>query len=206
TGSHFTGLRILDLVSENVSPLNPVFIPVARLKAVFANRYRMLDDLYQNLDMMLRKGLLESNNRLDEYSDSIDAVKITPYGFYMRATLSAMFSYIDLICVDCSIHEESVAHSLASMARNELEMFFMGVKKDRIELRLARVEEFIEYLCREAVAERDYYSLDANEVKYATNLKAVFCMERDRVRISAKRYIEKQQLLSPDSTAEENWD
>lgn len=204
SGSHFTGLRVLDAVSENVSPQNPVFISVARLKALFANRYRMLDDLYQNLDMMLRKGLLESNNRLDEYSDSVDAVKITPYGFYMRNTLCGMFSYMDLVSVDCSIHEESVAHSLAGMARKELEMFFKGVKGDRIELRLARVEEFIEYLCREAAAERDYYSLDAHEVRYAAELQAAFIEEREKVRGSAKRYIEKQQ--SPDFTTGNGWD
>jgi hypothetical protein len=203
TGSHFTGLRVLDLVSENVSPLNPVFIPVARLKAAFANRYKMLDDLYKNLDVMLRKGLLESNNRLDEYSDSVDAVKITPYGFYMRTTLSGMFSYMDLVSVDCSIHEESVAHSLAGMARKELEMFFKGIKGDRIELRLARVEEFIEYLCREAAAERDYYSLDTHEVKYASELQAAFIEERERVRGSARRYIEKQQVQSPDFRTED---
>ena len=206
SGSHFTGLRILDMVSENVSPLNPVFIPVARLKGVFASRYRMLDDLYQNLDMMLRKGLLESNNRLDEYSDSVDSVKITPYGFYMRNTLAGMFSYLDLVSVDCAIHEEGVAHSISRMSRRELEMFFKGVKKDRIETRLSRVDEFIEYLCREATAERDYYSLEPHETKYATDLKETFIQERETVRRSAQRYIDKQTLDAGNYTIGDTWD
>src|SRR6185436_9335151 len=100
-----------DLISENMSPANPVFVPVSRLKGVFASRYRMLDDLCKNLDMMLRAGLIESNNRLDTYSEAVDSVRITPYGYYMRDTLCGMFTYLDLICLDCAIHEESVAHS-----------------------------------------------------------------------------------------------
>jgi len=191
-GSHFSALRILDMVSENVSPLNPVFIPVAKLKAVFASRYKMLDDLYKNLDMMLRKGLLDSNNRLDEYSESVDAVKITPYGYYMYKTLHGMFSYLDLVNVDCAFHEESVANSIAIMAGKELDMYFRRIKYDRIEQRLERVQTFIEYLERESAAERDYFSLEPHEVKYSADLKARFEEERERVRLSAARRYERE--------------
>jgi hypothetical protein len=174
-----------------MSPLNPVFVSVSRLKGLFASRYRMLDDLCKNLDMMLRTGLLEANNRLDAYSEAVDSVKMTPYGYYMRDSLWGMFSYLDTVNVDCVIHEESVAHSLAHMASVELGMFFRGVKLERIELRLKRVEDFIEYLSREATAERDMLSLEPHEVRYAAELRNRFVRERERVRASADRYAKK---------------
>ena len=190
-GSHFTALRILDIVSANMSPLNPVFIPVSRLKWIFASRFRMLDDLCKNLDMMLKTGILESNNRLDAYSDAVDSVKMTAYGYYMRDTLCGMFTYLDLVCVDCAIHEQSVANSITHMAREELDLFFRAVNGERIELRLKRVEEYLDYLNREADIEREMLSLDLSEVRYASELKKKCIEERETVRVSAERYVKK---------------
>jgi hypothetical protein len=190
-GSHFTGQRILDIVSANMSPLNPVFIPVSRLKGIFASRYRMLDDLHKNLDMMLKTGILEANNRLDVYSEAVDAVKMTPYGYYIKDTLSGMFTYLDLVCVDCAIHDQSVANSIAFMSRDEIDLFFRGVKGKRIALRLKRVEEFLNYLSKEADAEREMLSLEPSEVRFAGELQRRFLEERQRVKASAKRYVKK---------------
>ena len=86
-GSHFTSLRILNLLSENMSPINPVLIPVSKLNGIFTTKYNMMDDLIKNLDMMLRKGIIESNNRLDQYSENVDSIKITPYGYYLKDVL-----------------------------------------------------------------------------------------------------------------------
>jgi hypothetical protein len=94
------------------------------------------------------------------------------------------------------IHDESVANSIAYMARDELDLFFRGVKGERIELRLKRVEEFLNYLCREADAERDMLSLEPHEVRYAVELKRRFLEERERVRASAARYIKKGQVTA----------
>jgi hypothetical protein len=77
------------------------------------------------------------------------------------------------------------------MASVELGMFFRGVKGERIELRLKRVEEFVEYLSREAEAEREMFSLDPHEVRYAAELRKHFVEERERVRKSASRYVTK---------------
>jgi hypothetical protein len=141
--------------------------------------------------MMLKTGILEANNRLDSYSDDVDAVKMTPYGYYMRDTLGGMFSYLDLVCVDCAIHEQSVASSIAHMACEELDLFYRGVKGERIELRLRRVEEFLNYLIREANAELEMLSLEPHEVRFASELRTGFIHERELVRSSAARYIKK---------------
>ena len=190
-GSHFTSLRILNLLSENMSPINPVLIPVSRLNGIFTSKYNMTDDLIKNLDMMLRKGIIESNNRLDQYSENVDSIKITPYGYYLKDFLSNMFSYLDLICIDCAIHDEGVANNLAAMASIEFELFFSGKKGERIELRLKRVHEFIDYLKREIEYEIDLFSLEADDINYALLLEKKFNAEREKVLSSAERYVSK---------------
>ncbi len=191
TGSHFTALRILDYASAGMSPLNPSFIPISRLKGLFASRYNMMDDFCRNIDKFLRVGVLEANNRLDQYSDAVDMIKITPYGYYLKDTLSGMFSYLDLVCLDCGIHDEGVAHSLANMAKEEFSLLFNGKRGERIELRLNRVALFINYLCQEAEKERDLYALEPHEVRYATELKTQFEKESAHVRSSASRYVKR---------------
>lgn len=192
-GSHFTSLRILSLLSENMSPINPVLVPVSRLNGIFTSKYNMVDDLTKNLDMMLRKGIIESNNRLDQYSENVDSIKITPYGYYLKDVLSNMFSYLDLVCIDCAIHDESVANSLATMASEEFELFFSGKKGERIELRLRRVQEFITYLKREMEHEIELFSLTADNINYAYFIDVNFKQERKLVMSSAKRYVCKSQ-------------
>jgi hypothetical protein len=77
------------------------------------------------------------------------------------------------------------------MASEELDLFFRAVKGQRIELRLKRVEEYLDYLNREADVEREMLSLDLHEVRYASELKKRFIEEREKVRMSADRYVKK---------------
>ena len=190
--SHFTGLRILDVLTKNISPVNPVFISISRLKGLFSSKFKMPEDLLSNLDIMLRTGILEANNRLDYYSEAVDSVRITPYGYYMRDTMAKLFTYLDLVCIDCSIHEESVAHSLSRFASNEVELFVENRTLERIQLRFDRTEEFVNYLVREADRERDMLGLEPYDVRYAAEIKQSFIEERVRVKASAERYARKQ--------------
>ena len=113
----------------------------------------------------------------------------------MRDNLWAMFTYLDLICIDCATHEQSVANSLAAMASQEFDLLHWGNVGDRVELRLKRVEEFITYLSRESDIERDMLSLSPKEVRYAEELKKRFATERQRVKSSAARYVNKALAL-----------
>jgi hypothetical protein len=187
SGSHFTALRILTRLSANMSRANPIYVPLSLLKSHFASNFNMIDDLVKNLDLLLHTGLIESNNRVDEYSDSIDSLKITSYGYYMVHRLCYMFNYIDLVCLDCGIHDQSVAHSLALLAERDMELFFKFRKKDRIEVRLQRAQEFIDYIVKEEEIEREMYSLEGGEVRYSIALRESFDREKPRVIASAKR-------------------
>jgi len=185
-GSHFTAIRILSILSANMAPQNPCYVALSQLRGYFSE-FDMLDDLNKNLDVLLRRGLVESNNRVDEYVEGIDSLKITPYGFYMTRTVCYMFNYLDLVSLDCGVHQESVAHSLANLADKDIDLFFKGEKMERINTRLQRVQEFVDYLDVEEQIEKDVYSLDANEVNFCRVLKERFAKEKLRVLKSARK-------------------
>lgn len=186
-GSHFTAMRILKMLATNMSPANPTYIPVVQLRTYFANNFNMLDDLQRNLDILLRTGIVESDNRVDEFSDSIVSLKITPYGYYMINTLCYQFNYIDLVSLDCALHDESVSHSQANLAQKDIDLFLRYKKLERVEVRLKRTQEFIDYLKREEDIERSHYSVDPGEMPFIPSLIEKFKLEKNRVLQSARR-------------------
>ena len=104
-GSHFSGLRILNILSEHTSTSSVAFVPMSTLRGYFASVFDMLDDLEKNLDhIFLRKGVIESNNRIDKLRHSIESVRISTFGRYLSSNLCFRFNYIDLVCLDSAVH------------------------------------------------------------------------------------------------------
>jgi len=187
-GSHFTSLRILRKLSKNIERSTPAYMSVAELKSYFVNTFNMMDDFIANLDILLKLGFVESNNRLDHFADDLDSVKITTYGIYMVSELAYYFTYLDLVCTDCGIFSESVSNYLVEAARHEFELFSKGERLDRVTTRLDRVEKFIDYLAQEEMREREMYSLGMKEDEMFTSLiRKSFDVEKKTVLRSAKR-------------------
>ncbi|KDE33549.1 hypothetical protein AW40_26955 [Kosakonia radicincitans UMEnt01/12] len=148
----------------------------------------MQDDFEKNLDVLLRHGFIESDNRLDLYTDSIDLIKITNYGMYMLNELAYYFTYLDLICTDCGIFDQQTSHYLTEAARTEYQFFTKGDRKERVKVRLERVEKFIEYIKSEETQERDMYSLGMPEDEmFSAKAEKSFAVEKQRVIKSAAR-------------------
>jgi hypothetical protein len=186
--SHFTALRILRKLAKLVEGGTAGYVPVAQLQSHFVETFNMLDDLHSNLDVLLKHGFVEANNRLDFYSDAVDAVKITPYGLYMLNDLAYYFTYLDLVCVDCGLFDEQVSNYTAEAAKLEYDLFMKRDRYKRVELRLDRVDKFIEYLHAEEMREKDAYSLDMPEEETFTfRARDVFREESARVLTSARR-------------------
>lgn len=186
--SHFTSLRILRKLAKAVDGGLPGYIPVAQLQSYFVETFNMLDDMQKSLDMLLKHSLVEASNRIDYFADVLDAVKITPYGGYMLNDLSYYFTYLDLVCVDCGVFDEGVSNYVAEAAKSEYEMFMKRDRLRRVELRLDRVEKFIEYLNREEARERELYSLNMPEEEmFTAKAKQIFGFEKARVLNSARR-------------------
>ena len=78
------------------------------------------------------------------------------------------------------------------MASKEYHLLSSGEVGDRVELRLKRVQLFVDYLKHESEIERETFSLSPNEVRYAEEIKKRFLIEQKKVRASADRYITKR--------------
>lgn len=186
--SHFTALRILRKLAKSVEGPDSGYISVAQLVSYFAETFNMSEDMKANLDILLMRGFVEARNRLDSYSDEIDAVKITPYGVYMLNDLAYFFSYLDLICVDTGTFDETVCNHLAASAKDEYDLFIGRERIKRIELRLDKVQTFLQYLANEEARERELYKLSMPKGEMFTSIaKDIFQREKVRVLTSAHR-------------------
>ncbi len=192
--SHFTALRVLRKLAKSMDGSAPAYISVAQLKSYFVETFNMLDDFTLNLDLLLKHGFVEADNRLDNYSESLDSVKITAYGRYMHNDMAFYFAYLDLICVDCGVFDQQTSNYLTEAANEEYNMFIRGSRKDRVSVRLDRVEAFIKYLMAEEAREVEYYKLGISADEMFTHKAAeAFQREKTRVLASAQRQVAKWQ-------------
>lgn len=186
--SHFTSLRVLRKLAKNIEGSSPSYLSMAELKSYFSETFNMLDDFTRNVDVLLRHGFVEADNRLDSYSDSVDSIKITGYGLYMFNELAYSFTYLDLVCTDTGVFSESVDNYIVEAARTEYGQFIRGQREKRVMTRLDRVEHFIAYLHEEEERERELYSLGMPpEDMFTFRSQEIFEVERERVTASAVR-------------------
>lgn len=183
-GSHFTALRILRKLAKHAA--TSTYMPVAEMRSYFVETFNMLDDLKENLDLLLKHGFIEANNRLDYYDDSLDSIRMTNYGVYMLNEFAYEFTYLDLVCTDCGVYDEEKANYLTDVAGREYSLFTMGKRLDRVKVRLERVDQFLTYLRSEEERERALYSLGMPEMDMFTfKSRAAFDDESKRVLASA---------------------
>ena len=186
--SHFTALRILRKLARNVAGSSASYLSIAEMKGYFAETFNMLEDFTKNVDVLLKHGFIEADNRLDSYSESVDSLKITGYGLYMFNELAYSFTYLDLVCTDTGLYDESVSNYLVEAAKSEYSQFTRGERVKRVQTRLARVEKFLSYLSIEEEREREFYSLGmAEEDMFTFRCRKAFEVERTRVLASAKK-------------------
>ena len=191
-GSHFTAQRILSLLARRESGTGPAYVPTAELRDIFVHTFDMLEDYELNLDMLLRSALVEANNRLDEFSEHVDSIRITNYGTYMVKELCYYFAYLDLVCVDVAVFKESFANDIAISANEDYRLFRKSEKLERVVKRLDRVAEFLNYLAAEEDAETTAYMPEHVGDSFSKTALDKFEDERKLVLRSAKQSAAKQ--------------
>jgi hypothetical protein len=184
-GSHFTGLRILQKLADGIDPANPFYLSIGELKEHFSEAFNMVEDFEKNIDIFLKRDLVEANNRLDSYSSDVDSVKITNYGLYIYETLSSFFTYIELIASDCGVYDETTANDLMTLSNEDFRLFTKRKRIDRVKTRLKKAEEFIAYLSKEEQMELDFYGDES--IKFMPVIIGLFDKERELVLKSASR-------------------
>lgn len=191
-GSHFTGLRLLGRLRGSVSANveNAGYIRVDVLCDDFDVKFGMREDCETWIDILLRYGLVEANNRLDSYSVETagdrselifaDEVRITAFGAYLFDDLCRTFSYFELVSLDCGLAKESLYNDFCNAAVEERRFGQKTDKLSRLKSRLQRTKKFIEYLRAEEEREIEQFMLtDAERLMgpimqdYETDLKRV---------------------------------
>lgn len=184
--SHFTGLRILNtLQNRKHDKLSNGFIDVKYFIQSFDEKYSSKDDCIKHLQLYLEKGIIESNNRLEEFSDEIDQIKITALGSYLFSYLAFNFAYLDLVCIDCGIYNETLNNYLIKTAAKELEFYHDRDFMSRIQLRLERVDKFVQYLIDLENQEFFDLGLEPTELKFTDRLQKSIIEQKKRVMKSA---------------------
>jgi hypothetical protein len=185
--SHFTGVRILNMLKLKMSANTSGFIDVKVFLQEYTEKYQLMEDCERNLDVLIRKGIVECSNRLEEYSKSVDSIKITALGLYILDTLHSSFSYMDLVSIDCGVFSEGFCSYLSQSANTEINLKNQNKILERMELRLERTDQFIRYLENQELEEFNHLNLDSSEVKFSDKLRQAFNIEKERVLSSAKK-------------------
>ena len=184
--SHFTSLRILRRLAKNIGGGSSEFVSIAELRTYFAETFRMVDDFALCMDILLRHGFVEANNRLDFFNETVDQVRTTNYGLYMLNELAFTFTYLDLVCSDCNYYDEEACNSITSFANDEYKLFIGRDRAERVNIRLKRTEAFISYLADEEARENGVFDLKIPAGEgFADKLKESFVAESKRVLASA---------------------
>lgn len=189
--SHFTTLRILSLLVANSESHGAAFYSLPQLISELSNKFHMEEDQKQSLDILLKYGLIESSNRIDEYADTIDSVRSTAYGEHIYRNLSSAFTYLDLVSTDAALFESRVCNELIRLAQDEFEIWDRHssdrMKRiERVEVRIRKTEEFIEYLEREEAREAELFGIPVVE-RFVPKIKLALENEIAAVRRSAGR-------------------
>jgi hypothetical protein len=185
--SHFTGLRILrNLHNRSGDKSTNGFIDVKFFIQLFENKYAAKEDCINHLNIFLQRGIIESSNRVEEYSEDVDQIKITALGEYIYEFLAFNFAYIDLICLDCGTYNETLNNYLVRSANQEIGYYNDRDFMSRIQLRLERIKKFMDYLIEQEQQEYIDLGIDISEPKFTEKLFNEICKEEKKVMKSAK--------------------
>lgn len=184
--SHFTGLRILHLLHNKLGDkASNSFLDVKYIISLFEQKYDSKRDCIKTLELLLEKGIIEANNRLETFSNEVNQVKISSLGNYIYEFLAFNFAYLDLVCLDCGNYDESFSNYLVSSANKEIGFYYNHDFMSRIELRIDRVNKFLEYLISVEEQEFTDLNLGKDEIKFTEKINAGISEQIIRIRRSA---------------------
>ena len=193
--SHFTAYRILNKLAIR----NEDYMSISELKTDFIEIFNMKDDFILNIDLLLKRGLIESENGLDKFSKDLQGIKISSFGYYMQKTIFKDFTYLELISSDVSVLDKQTANQLITYSNKDYKLLkeaqANGFSKEneqknryeRINKRINKVKAFCKYLLEQERLEQQKYSLDSKNFISEKIQKDVLLQINKSILPSAKR-------------------
>lgn len=195
--SHFTAYRILNTLANR----NDAYISIHQLKADFIEIFNMKDDFNLNIDILLKRGMIESENGLDKYSEDLQQIKISSFGYYMQDVIFKDFTYLELISSDLSVVDKQVSNQIILSSNKDYELLKQSQENNiseevsnelrykRIQVKKEKVEKLCQYFLAQEKLEVAKYGLDINSL-VSTKLIENFENQRRSVEKSAKKNLQ----------------
>jgi hypothetical protein len=170
--SHFTAFRILNKLAIR----NDTYVSTYELKSYFINTFNMEDDFILNLDVLLKQGMIESENGLDKYDDKLQQIKISSFGYYMQSIIFKDFTYLELISSDLSVIDKQMSNEIISLSNKDYELLKISQKNNincneanqirykRVQIRVQKVDKLCQYLEKQELLEVKKYNLDKSSL------------------------------------------
>ena len=169
--SHFTAYRILNKLANK----NDTYLSVYELKSYFIDIFNMEDDFILNMDLLLKRGMIESENGLDKYSEHLQQVKISSFGYYMQDIIYKDFTYLELISSDLTVVDKQVSNQIITLSNKDYsllkeaqdtmsEQVSNEIRYKRIKIRVSKVDKLCEYLKIQEDLEVKKYRLNNNSL------------------------------------------
>lgn len=170
--SHFTAYRILSKLSNR----NNDYVSIHELKSYFIENFNMENDFVLNIDLLLNRGFIESENGFDKYDENLQKIKITSFGYYMQEVIFKDFAYLELVSVDLAVLDKQISNEIINYSNEDYALLKKGQKRhtsedeanniryQRVIARINKVEKFCEYLHKQEKSEIEYYSPNFNNL------------------------------------------
>jgi len=169
--SHLTAYRILNKLA-----IRKDYVSIHELKSYFIDNFNMEDDFLLNIDLLLKRGMIESENGLDKLSDDLQKLKITSFGYYMQETIFKDFTYLELVSSDLAVLDKQVSNQIIQYSNQDFKLLkdaqLRNVSKEqenksryeRIKTRISKVRKFYSYLQEQEKLEQKKYEFTTNIV------------------------------------------
>ena len=195
--SHFTAYRILNILAKR----NDTYMSIHELKSFFIETFNMEDDFIQNIDILLKRGMIESENGLDKYNEQIQKIKISSFGYYMQATIFKEFVYLELISSDLSVLDKQVANQIITQSNMDYDLLKQSqennieeevsnkIRYKRVKVRIDKVDKLCKYFIEQEKLEVAKYGLDMDSL-ISNKIIENFENEKKHIEKSARRNLE----------------
>lgn len=210
--SHFTAYRIL----QELQKYGNIHSSIHILEGHFSSIFNMQNDFIENIKILFKFGMIESENGIDKYNEHVENIKVTSFGHYMYEILFKNISYLELVCTDCQLTNQKTSNELVSLSNKESELFTKSknifdkneqnkVRFERVQLRNRKVEIFLEYLEEQEKNEHLFFALEYTpdiivniKTKVEKSLKEVELKAMKTLKITTKQDLNRQGIAKLD--------
>ena len=200
--SHFTAYRILNILATK----NDSYMSIHELKSRFIEIFNMEDDFILNMDILLKRGMVESENGLDKYSEHLQQIKISSFGYYMQDVVFKEFTYLELISSDLSVVDKQVSNQIIAHSNKDYELLKQSqenniseqvsneIRYKRIQVKIEKVDKLCKYFAIQEKLEVAKYGLDSNSLISVKIIESFEAQKRDVEKSAKKNLLIKKEI------------